>query len=38
MLPKGPLGRKLLRNVKIFADSQHPHAAQQAERWKPVFK
>lgn len=28
MLPKGPLGRKLLKNVKIYAGSGHPHAAQ----------
>ena len=28
MLPKGPLGRKLLKNVKIYAGSEHPHAAQ----------
>ncbi|MDD3981527.1 MAG: 50S ribosomal protein L13 [Spirochaetales bacterium] len=28
MLPKGPLGRKLYKNVKIYAGSQHPHLAQ----------
>jgi len=28
MLPKGPLGRKLLKNVKIYAGTDHPHAAQ----------
>ncbi|MEL3907307.1 MAG: 50S ribosomal protein L13 [Treponema sp.] len=28
MLPKGPLGRKLLKNVKIYAGSVHPHTAQ----------
>ncbi|GMO46308.1 MAG: 50S ribosomal protein L13 [Termitinemataceae bacterium] len=28
MLPKGPLGRKLLTNVKIYCGSSHPHAAQ----------
>jgi large subunit ribosomal protein L13 len=28
MLPKGPLGRKLLKNVKIYAGTEHPHAAQ----------
>ncbi|MDR1956691.1 MAG: 50S ribosomal protein L13 [Treponema sp.] len=31
MLPKGPLGRKLLKNVKVYAGSAHPHAAQQPE-------
>lgn len=28
MLPKGPLGRKLAKNAKIYAGTQHPHAAQ----------
>ena len=28
MLPKGPLGRKLLGNVKIYAGENHPHVAQ----------
>jgi large subunit ribosomal protein L13 len=28
MLPKGPLGRKMCKNVKIYAGSDHPHAAQ----------
>ena len=28
MLPKGPLGRKLYKNAKIYAGPQHPHAAQ----------
>lgn len=29
MLPKNPLGREMLRKLKVYADSQHPHAAQQ---------
>jgi large subunit ribosomal protein L13 len=28
MLPKGPLGRKLLKNVKVYAGAGHPHGAQ----------
>jgi large subunit ribosomal protein L13 len=28
MLPKGPLGRKLSKNVKVYAGTGHPHAAQ----------
>ncbi|MCL1927680.1 MAG: 50S ribosomal protein L13 [Treponema sp.] len=28
MLPKGPLGRKLFKNVKVYAGAKHPHAAQ----------
>ena len=32
MLPKGPLGRKLLKNVKIYSGAEHPHAAQSPEK------
>ena len=28
MLPKGPLGRKLAKNAKIYAGTAHPHIAQ----------
>ena len=28
MLPKGPLGRKMVKNVKIYAGANHPHDAQ----------
>jgi large subunit ribosomal protein L13 len=28
MLPKGPLGRDLMRNVRIFKGGNHTHAAQ----------
>ena len=31
MLPRGPLGRQQLKNLKVYAGSQHPHAAQQPE-------
>jgi large subunit ribosomal protein L13 len=31
MLPKGALGNKLYRNVKIYAGAEHPHAAQNPE-------
>jgi large subunit ribosomal protein L13 len=29
MLPKGPLGYAMLRKLKIYADGNHPHSAQQ---------
>lgn len=29
MLPKGPLGRQMLRKLKVYAGPEHPHAAQQ---------
>ena len=32
MLPKGPLARKLLTNVKIYPGAEHPHAAQNLEK------
>lgn len=28
MLPKGPLGRSLFRNMKVYAGAEHPHKAQ----------
>lgn len=28
MLPKGPLGRQMLRKLKVYAGTEHPHAAQ----------
>ena len=28
MLPKGPLGRKLAKNAKVYAGPNHPHSAQ----------
>jgi len=31
MLPKGPLGRKMFGKLKVYAGSEHPHAAQQPE-------
>ncbi|HTO71247.1 MAG TPA: 50S ribosomal protein L13 [Myxococcota bacterium] len=31
MLPKGPLGRRMLRKLKVYPGAEHPHAAQ-----KPV--
>jgi len=32
MLPKGPLGRKISKNVKIYSGSEHPHAAQSLQK------
>ena len=29
MLPKGPLGRQMLKKLKVYAGPQHPHSAQQ---------
>jgi large subunit ribosomal protein L13 len=29
MLPKGPLGRDLIRKLKVYAGAEHQHSAQQ---------
>ena len=29
MLPKGPLGYKMLKKLKLYAGAEHPHSAQQ---------
>ena len=31
MLPKGPLGRRMLRKLKVYKGPEHPHAAQKPE-------
>ena len=28
MLPKGPLGRQMIKKLKVYAGPEHPHAAQ----------
>ena len=32
MLPKGPLGRKMAKKMKVYTGSEHEHAAQQPEK------
>lgn len=34
MLPKGPLGRKMLKKLKVYAGTDHPHQAQQPQSLK----
>ncbi|MDX8406180.1 MAG: 50S ribosomal protein L13 [Mariprofundus sp.] len=34
MMPKGPLGRSMLKKLKVYAGSVHPHTAQQPEAMK----
>ena len=29
MIPQGPLGRRQLKNLRVYAGEEHPHAAQQ---------
>jgi large subunit ribosomal protein L13 len=32
MIPKGPLGRSMLKKLKVYAGSEHPHEAQKPKR------
>jgi large subunit ribosomal protein L13 len=32
MLPRGPLGRQQLRNLRVYAGPEHPHEAQQPSK------
>ena len=34
MMPKGPLGRSMLKKLKVYAGGDHPHTAQQPEAMK----
>ncbi|MEQ9662285.1 MAG: 50S ribosomal protein L13 [Parasphingopyxis sp.] len=31
MIPRGPLGRQQMRNLRIYAGTEHPHGAQNPE-------
>ena len=31
MMPRGPLFKKIMRNLKVYADATHPHEAQKPE-------
>lgn len=33
MLPRGPLGRDMMRNLKVYAGEQHPHEGQNPQKW-----
>ena len=32
MMPDGPLARKQLKNLRVYAGAEHPHAAQEPEK------
>lgn len=34
MLPSGPLGRNMLKKLKVYADDKHPHKAQSPLVWE----
>ena len=31
MVPRGPLGRRVMRNLRVYAGPEHPHTAQSPE-------
>ncbi len=33
MIPGGPLGRRQVKNLRVYAGSAHPHEAQNPEAW-----
>lgn len=37
MLPKGPLGRSMLKKLKLYSGSQHEHAAQNPQCFAEKF-
>ena len=38
MLPKGRLGRQMVKKMKVFKGAEHPHGAQKPEAWDPLAK
>ncbi len=34
MIPKGPLGRRIYKKLKVYAGAEHPHVAQQPQQLK----
>ena len=32
MMPRNPLGRDMLRKLKVYAGTEHPHTAQQPQQ------
>lgn len=36
MLPKGRLGRQIVKKLKVYSGPEHPHAAQNPETLSPV--
>ena len=33
MVPRGPLGRRQMSNLRVYPGAEHPHEAQQAEKF-----
>jgi large subunit ribosomal protein L13 len=37
MLPKTKLGKKMLKKLKLYAGSEHPHSAQQPQPFEITY-
>ncbi|NOT34081.1 MAG: 50S ribosomal protein L13 [Candidatus Eisenbacteria bacterium] len=37
MLPRNRLGRAMMKKLKVYAGSEHPHVAQQPRAWEPTY-
>jgi len=38
MLPKTKLGRAMAKKLKVYADAEHPHSAQQPQPFEPTSR
>lgn len=38
MLPKGPLGRRIFKKMKVYPGLEHPHAAQRPQTYEVKFQ
>src|ERR1700716_2348753 len=38
MLPKTKLGKAMAKKLKVYADAEHPHAAQQPQPYEPTSR
>ncbi len=36
MLPRGPLGRAMLKKLKVYSGAEHPHVAQNPEQLEEI--
>ncbi|MEZ4753359.1 MAG: 50S ribosomal protein L13 [Bdellovibrionota bacterium] len=37
MLPKGPLGRQIVKKLKVYSGAEHPHSAQNPVEYKVKY-
>lgn len=37
MIPRGPLGRRQMKNLKVYAGATHPHEVAQPQIWTSLL-